>query len=135
MSTRREIASRDDVFLLVSTFYNKIKKDDFIGPIFLEIIPDEEWASHIDKLTSFWESTLFFKRGYKGNPMKAHIDVDVHFGNSITQKHFGKWLELWFSTVDSLFVGTKATEAKERARNIASILFLRIFESRKLLKN
>ncbi|MFD2567963.1 group III truncated hemoglobin [Pseudotenacibaculum haliotis] len=135
MSTRREITNRDDVFLLVSTFYNKIKKDDFIGPIFLETIPEDEWDPHIDKLTGFWESTLFYKRAYKGNPMKAHIDVDTHFENSITQKHFGKWLELWFSTVDSLFVGDKAHEAKERARNIASLLFLRIFEARKLLKD
>ncbi|MBL4606150.1 MAG: group III truncated hemoglobin [Flavobacteriaceae bacterium] len=130
----REIKSREEVFLLVSTFYNQIKKDDFIGPIFLEMIPQNEWDSHIEKLTDFWESNLFFKRNYKGNPLKAHIDIDQHFSNSITQKHFGKWLELWFSTVDSLFYGEKATEAKERARNIASILFLRIYESRLAIK-
>lgn len=131
----REIKSREDVFLLVSTFYNKIKKDDFIGPIFLEIIPEDEWNPHIEKLTDFWESNLFFKRNYKGNPMKAHKDVDRHFNNSLTQKHFGKWLELWFSTVDTLFFGDKAREAKERARNIASILFLRIYESRLAIKD
>ena len=34
----KEIKERQDVFLLVSTFYDKIKKDDFIGPIFLEMI-------------------------------------------------------------------------------------------------
>jgi len=127
----KELKDREDIFLLVSTFYNKVKKDDFIGPIFLEIIPDEEWNSHIEKLTDFWESTLFFKRVYKGNPMKAHKDVDTHFNNGITQKHFGKWLELWFSTVDSLFYGDKAHEAKERARNIASLLFFKIYEYRK----
>lgn len=126
----KEIKNREDIFLLVSTFYNKIKKDDLIGPFFIEIIPQDEWDSHIQKLTNFWESNLFFKRTYKGDPMKAHKDVDVHFNNSITQKHFGKWLEIWFSTVDSLFYGEKATEAKERARNIASILFMRIYESR-----
>lgn len=126
----REIKNRDDIFLLVSTFYNKIKKDDFIGPIFLEMIPDEEWNAHLEKLTDFWDSTLFIKRSYKGNPMIKHQNVDQHFNGSITQKHFGKWLELWFGTVDSLFFGDKATEAKERARNIASILFLRIYEAR-----
>ncbi len=126
----REIKNRDDIFLLVSTFYNQIKKDDFIGPIFLEMIPDEEWNPHLEKLTDFWESNLFFKRIYKGDPMKKHKNVDQHFNHGITQKHFGKWLELWFSTVDSLFYGDKANEAKERARNIASILFLRIYEAR-----
>ena len=131
---KREIKNREDVFLLVSTFYASIKKDDFIGPIFLEIIPEEEWHTHIQKLTDFWESTLFFKRKYKGNPMKAHKDVDVHFNHSINQQHFGKWLELWFSTLDTLFTGVKVQEAKERARNIASLLFLRIYESRTIAK-
>jgi len=29
-----QITNREDVYFLVSTFYNKIKKDEFIGPIF-----------------------------------------------------------------------------------------------------
>lgn len=127
MSTK-EIENRADVYLLVSTFYNKIKEDDFIGPIFLKIIPDNEWESHLQKLTDFWETNLFFVRKFKGNPMKAHKDVDAQFNHSISQEHFGRWLQLWFNTVDELFHGNKATEAKERARNIASMLFFRMFE-------
>jgi hemoglobin len=126
----RDIESREDVFLLVNTFYSKIKKDDFIGPIFLEIIPVDEWAPHLEKLTDFWETNLFFVRKFKGNPMKAHKDLDAHFKHSITQEHFGKWLELWLTTVNELFDGTKANDAKERARNIASALFLRMFDAR-----
>lgn len=124
----RDIENREDVFLLVNTFYEKIKKDAFIGPIFLEIIPNDQWESHIEKLTDFWETNLFFVRKFKGNPMKAHKDVDAHFNHTINQQHFGKWLEIWFSTVSELFEGTKANDAKERARNIASALFMRMFE-------
>lgn len=130
----KEIKSRDDVFLLVSTFYSHVKQDDFIGPIFLDTIPEEEWDSHIQKLTDFWQSNLFFQRVYKGNPLKKHINVDQELDNEISQKHFGRWLELWFSTVDALFYGQKAQEAKERARNIASLLFLRIYESRGIIQ-
>ncbi|AUC84516.1 globin [Polaribacter sp. ALD11] len=126
----RDIENRADIFLLVTTFYNKIKEDPFIGPIFLEIIPENEWESHLEKLTDFWETNLFFVRKFKGNPMKAHKDVDAHFNHTITQKHFGKWLELWFTTVDALFEGTRAHQAKERARNIAASLFLRMFEEK-----
>ncbi len=126
----RDIENREDVFLLVNAFYSKVKKDAFIGHIFLEIIPEHEWEPHIEKLTDFWETNLFFVRKYKGNPMKAHKAVDTHFKNAITQQHFGKWLELWFTTVNELFEGTKATHAKERARNIASALFMRMFEAR-----
>lgn len=124
----RDIENRADIFLLVNTFYAKVKDDAFIGPIFLEIIPNDEWGNHIEKLTDFWEGNLFFVRKFKGNPMQAHRDVDAHFNHTIEQKHFGKWLEIWFTTVDELFSGTKAHEAKERARNIASVLFFRMFE-------
>ena len=128
----KDIENREDVFLLVSTFYDKIKKDPFIGPIFLEMIPTETWESHLEKLTDFWETNLFFVRKFKGNPMKAHKDVDAHFNYEITQVHFGKWLEIWFTTVNELFEGTKAFEAKERARNIASALFFQMFKVKPL---
>ena len=55
----RDIQNRADVFLLVNTFYSKVKKDEFIGYIFLEIIPEHEWEQHIEKLTNFWETNLF----------------------------------------------------------------------------
>lgn len=123
----KEIENREDVFLLVSTFYNKIKQDDYIGPFFLKAIPDTEWDSHIEKLTDFWETNLFLAKKYKGNPMKVHQKLDIDNNYSITQKHFGKWLELWISTLDELFYGEKAIKAKNSARNISFTLFLKMF--------
>ena len=127
---KKEIENREDIYLLVSTFYDKLKKDDFIGPIFLKTISDEQWEPHLQKLTDFWETNLFFVRKFKGNPMKAHKDVDANFNHSISQEHFGRWLHLWFGTIDDFFEGTKANEAKERARNIASMLFFRMYEAK-----
>lgn len=124
----KDIENREDVFLLVSTFYAKIKKDAFIGPIFLNAIPELVWESHLEKLTDFWETNLFFAKKYKGNPMKVHQKLDVENNYSITQKHFGKWLELWISTLDELFNGEKATKAKNSARNISFMLFLKMFQ-------
>ncbi|WP_422091200.1 group III truncated hemoglobin [Tenacibaculum ovolyticum] len=132
---RKEIENRDDVYLLVSTFYNKLKKDDFIGTIFLKAIPEEKWESHLQKLTDFWETNLFFVRKFKGNPMKAHKDLDRNFNHSISQEHFGRWLQLWFETIESLFYGAKANDARERARNIASIMFFKIYEAKPKLTN
>ena len=127
---KKQIENREDVFLLVSSFYEKIKRDETIGEFFLKTIPENEWDDHIEKLTDFWETNLFFVRKFKGNPVKAHKDVDTNFNHSIQQKHFGKWLQLWFSTVDEYFIGEKANQAKERARNIASMLFFKIYENR-----
>jgi len=118
----------------VDTFYAKVRKDDFIGPIFLRAIPGEAWADHLEKLTDFWETNLFFAKKYKGNPMKVHQKLDVETNYSISQKHFGKWLELWFSTIDELFHGEKALKAKNNARNISFMLFLKMFENKPKVK-
>ena len=123
----KEIENRDDVYLLVSTFYSKIKQDDFIGPFFLNAIPENEWNAHLEKLTDFWETNLFLAKKYKGNPMQVHQNLDIATNYSITQKHFGKWLELWITTLDALFYGEKAIKAKNSARNISFTLFLKMF--------
>ncbi len=128
---KKEIENREDVYLLVSTFYNKIKKDDFIGHFFLKAIPENDWENHIEKLTDFWETNLFFAKKYKGNPMQVHKKLDENNNATITQEHFGKWLELWVSTIHELFYGEKADKAINSARNISFMLFLRIFENRK----
>ena len=62
--------------------------------------------------------------------MKAHKDLDRNFNHTISQEHFGRWLQLWFETLESLFYGDKANEAKERARNIASIMFFKVYEAK-----
>lgn len=125
-----EIQNREDVFLLVNTFYNKVKKDNFIGPIFLNAIAEDEWEGHLEKLTDFWETNLFFAQKYKGNPMKVHRQLDVVNNYSISQKHFGKWLEIWISTIDELFYGEKALKAKNNARNISFSLFMKMFANK-----
>ena len=132
---KKEIENREDVYILVSAFYDKLKEDDFIGPIFLKIIPDEKWGNHLQKLTDFWETNLFFVKKFKGNPMKAHKDLDAKINHTISKEHFGRWLQLWFETIDAFFIGKKAHEAKERARNIASIMFLKIFEAKSKVIN
>jgi len=131
VSKRKELTSREDVYLLVSIFYTKIKKDTFIGPFFLKAISEDEWEGHLQKLTDFWQTNLFSAKTYKGNPMQVHKQLDVANNYVITQEHFGKWLELWVATIRELFYGEKAEKAIKNARNIASLLFIRIFENRK----
>ncbi|HET8855599.1 MAG TPA: group III truncated hemoglobin [Salinimicrobium sp.] len=114
--------------MLVSTFYGKVRKNPEIGFYFNDTIQD--WPAHIEKLTDFWESNLFFVSKFRGNPRKTHQEVDDNFNNSIEQRHFGEWLNLWFSTIDEYFEGERANLAKNRARNMAHHLFLNIFKSR-----
>ncbi|WP_432411215.1 group III truncated hemoglobin [Rasiella sp. SM2506] len=124
----KEIENREDIFQLVSTFYEKIRKDPLLGPIFNTAIQD--WDAHLEHLTNFWESNLFFKKTYTGNPLEKHVEVDQKNNNEINEMHFGVWLNLWFETVNDLFIGERAQLAKNRARNMGTFIHLKIFEAR-----
>lgn len=128
MQSLTDIQNRDDVFLLVSTFYEKVKVDDELGPFFNNVIKD--WPTHIIHLTNFWESQLFMKNVFSGNPLKKHIEVDKKNNHSIENEHFGIWLNYWLQTIDELFLGKRAQLAKNRARNMGVFMFMEIFKAR-----
>lgn len=123
-----DLKTREDVYLLVSSFYKKVRVNEVLGPIFNATIKD--WDAHLQHLTTFWESSLFLKTRYTGNPLEAHVKVDQANNNSVTELHFGIWLNLWFETIDDLFEGDYAENAKRRARKMGTFLYLKIFEAR-----
>lgn len=129
MAIKTDITNREDVSLLVHTFYKKIRKDDILGPIFNGIIDD--WDAHLNLLTDFWETQLFLKRKYYGNPVTAHQEVDDKTNHTISSEHFGFWLNLWFETLDELFEGETAYIAKNRAQKMSTMLFMQMYQHRK----
>ncbi len=128
MANKPEIKNRKDIAHLVCTFYEKVRKDTILGPVFNGIITD--WDAHLEILTDFWESQLFMKRKYIGDPIKAHQKTDDFMGNTMTMEHFGIWLNLWFATLDELFSGETVWIAKNRARKMNTMLFMKIYEHR-----
>lgn len=126
----KSIDTREDISLLVHRFYAKIREDDMLGPIFNGEIAEEHWPAHLEKLTDFWESNLFGVRKFRGNPPAAHIRVDKNLEHSITQVHFGRWLQLWFETIDDSFEGPLADLAKNRARMMSTGQFMAMWHSR-----
>lgn len=127
---KRAIESREEIAFLVRRFYEKIRQDDLLGPIFNQTIDD--WETHLEKLTDFWEGNLLFglKPKFKGDPKTAHQRVDELFDHSISMTHFGHWINLWIATLDEHFEGETAERAKMMARKMATFLFLKIFENR-----
>lgn len=126
----QQLQTHEDISLLVRSFYSKVRKDNLLGPIFNRIIKEDEWSEHFDKLTRFWASNLFAEQSYFGSPTQAHVDVDRRVNHRIEQEHFGRWLQLWFETIDELFEGKKSTEAKEMARKMAHAQFLAIWKNK-----
>lgn len=125
---KRDITGREDVYMLVSTFYEKVRKNEVLAPFFNGKIKD--WDAHLERLTTFWESSLFLRTKYNGNPLEAHVKVDGESGHKISEFHFGTWINLWIETIDEHFEGEYAENAKRRARKMGTFLYLKIFESR-----
>ena len=49
---KKQIESRAELEILVRVFYDKIRKDEELGPIFNSIITD--WEPHLEKITDIW---------------------------------------------------------------------------------
>jgi hemoglobin len=108
----QDISNIEDIKLLVNTFYEKVQNDDLIGPIFNEKMLGR-WPEHLEKMYRFWQTLLLEEHTYSGSPFPPHKQLPVN------QSHFDRWMEIFTGTVDSLFVGKLAEEAKIRAANMA----------------
>lgn len=120
---KKDIASRADVELLVNTFYDGIRVHSLLGPIFNDMAK-VNWETHLPKMYSFWSSLLLGEHSFNGNPMATHIALSKNI--PFTALEFSEWIELFNSTVDNLFEGEKAEEAKTRAANIARLMLFKI---------
>lgn len=119
MAGQAEILSLEDIKLLVDTFYDRIREDELLGPIFDERIQDR-WPIHLEKMYKFWQTVLLQEHTYFGSPFPPHAQLPVG------HEHFAAWLALFNKTVDDLFTGEKATEAKWRAQKMAELFEAKI---------
>jgi len=121
---KKDIESRDDIELLVKSFYEKVKIDPVIGSIFTDIAR-VNWEKHLPVMFDFWENTIFYTGSYSGNPMKSHQNLNRLF--PLTKEHFSRWNQLFALTMDELFEGDKAVLAKQRAISISTVMQLKLF--------
>lgn len=128
----KEIENREDISLLVNTFYGAIRKDELLGPIFNSHIKNEQWPPHLEKLTDFWVTALLGVACFKGNPTMAHRNVDLNLKHTIAPLHFETWVNLWHKTIDLLFVGALANRAKMASENMAAGQFNAICTMREM---
>lgn len=117
---KKEIESRTDIELLVNRFYDKVKGNPVIGPMFTHV----NWETHLPLMYNFWENAIFYSGGYNGNPLKSH--QQLHQSNPLSKEHFDTWLHIFTSTVDELYTGEKAELAKQRAISIATVMQIKI---------
>jgi hemoglobin len=108
-----DISTSADIRLLIDTFYDKVQADPSIGFIFNDIAK-VNWAHHLPIMYAFWEFLLLgTPDAYRGNPIQKHFDLHEKF--ALKAEYFDQWLSLFQGTVDELFEGPKANDAKFRA--------------------
>jgi hemoglobin len=121
---QHDILTLEDVKLLVNTFYGKVREDALLASIFNERIGNR-WPEHLEKMYRFWQTVLLEEHTYYGAPFPPHAKLPVEHA------HFERWLELFTQTVDELFSGEKAEEAKCRGGKMAQMFEIKIEHFRK----
>ncbi|URD60535.1 group III truncated hemoglobin [Sphingomonas sp. KRR8] len=107
----------DDRFVsdLVEQFYDSVRDDTMLGPIFAERIGN--WPNHLEQMKRFWRSILFSSGEFFGSPMAKHVAIP-----GLDRDHFLRWLELFHSTLDELGPAAASAHVYEKARSIAASL-------------
>lgn len=123
MEVKKDIETRADVEQLIRSFYEKALIDQQIGFIFTDIAKID-LESHLPHLFDFWENILLKPNGYKRNVLKVHLDLNQKV--KLNSVHFESWLTLFSNTVDELFEGIVANNAKNKALSIATVMQTRL---------
>ncbi len=108
----RPVVSEDRIREVVTTFYQRVRRDELIGPIFERRVAD--WPSHLDLLCDFWSSALNRSGRYRGRPMPRHL------GLGLEQPHFRRWLSLFSATCGELCTPGEAALFAERSQRMAA---------------
>ena len=124
MSTElHDIETRADCERLVRAFYGRALEDPIIGFIFTDVA-GLDLDAHVPEITSFWETILLGAHSYNGGAFRPH--AELHAKVELRQGHFERWLQLWFGTVDELFAGERANQAKVHALRVAQAFHHRL---------
>lgn len=114
---------------LVDGFYEKIRSDALLGPIFNETIAD--WPPHLARMKDFWASIAIESGRFRGNPMVKHLAIP-----GIDRAHFNHWLALFDETLPTVMPNSAACQfLSERAARIADSLMTGISIHREGLTN
>ena len=103
---------------LVRGFYEKVRGDEMLGPIFDARIAD--WEPHLAQMCAFWSSVALMSGRYHGAPMPKHLPLPVDAA------HFDRWLALFEATAREVCPPAALEHFLERARRIATSLELGI---------
>lgn len=113
----RPLCTEQEITALVHGFYDRIRQDEQLGPVFNTHIHD--WDGHLATMVDFWSSLLLGTGRFSGRPMPRHAALP-----GLTAPMFHHWLALFDATTDELGNEEMAERAREFARRIARQLWM-----------
>ena len=123
---RKDITQRKDIERLVNEFYEKVKLDQEIGPIFSDVA-HVNWEKHLPVMYDFWENIIFQTGNYTGNPMTAHFRI--HEKHPFIKAHFTRWLDIFQETLNDCFEGQNTELVRQRALSIATVMEIKLINT------
>lgn len=108
----------EQVSLLVDQFYNRVRADERLAPIFAAHM-SAGWDDHLPKMKAFWRSVLLKTGEYKGKPVPAHAKMA-----DVGTEDFSRWLTLFGATVREIFEPDAQPPIMQAAERIATSLWL-----------
>jgi hemoglobin len=107
--------TRDEINTVVKKFYQRVRKDPVIGPVFIDslTLSPEIWNPHEAKIADFWANAILFERSYNGNPMMVHKGV-----MAIKPEMFETWLDLFAEVLHETLKPETADAWEQLARRI-----------------
>jgi hemoglobin len=103
---------------LVHRFYEKVRADEMLGPIFAARV--EDWGPHLERMGEFWSSVALMTGRYHGAPVPKHAPLPVDWG------HFERWLALFRETAAEVCPPEGAAHVIERAERVARSLHMAV---------
>lgn len=105
----KQLETAEDIHQLVSEFYDKVLQDKVLAPFFARL----DFTAHLPKMEQFWRFALLSEAGYTTNVTEKHLKMPLD------KAHFDRWQALFNQTIDELFEGELAQQAKQRAAVIS----------------
>jgi hemoglobin len=120
--SRSDHVTEATIARLIDTFYERVRQDPVLAPVFEAAIDPPDWPDHLSTMRRFWSSVMLTSGRYSGNPVAVHRAV-----HGIERAMFTRWINLFEATARDLFTPETASLFAVKAGRIAASLQLALF--------
>ncbi|MDO5694020.1 MAG: group III truncated hemoglobin [Pseudomonadota bacterium] len=117
-SPRSRMFDRPALTELVHRFYDAIRADAELGPVFEAELHDR-WDAHLERMVDFWCTATKVSRSFRGDVYGKHMALP-----RIAPPHLKRWLRLWKAYTQVVFPAAEAVVLQDIATGVARVMHL-----------